>query len=100
MSIPEVESRNRLLAFLKKYFALKGSSGGAGAPTDAQYVTLATDGDLSAERVLTQGTGQDLQLLLSWQIRQSPPALIPELILQSMHKAALLLPQMEVREET
>ena len=44
MSIPEVESRNRLLAFLKKYFALKGSSGGAGAPTDAQYVTLATDG--------------------------------------------------------
>ena len=28
-----------------------------GAPDDAQYVTLATDGDLSAERVLTQGTG-------------------------------------------
>ena len=29
--------------------------GGGGAPTDAQYVTLATDGDLSAERVLTAG---------------------------------------------
>ena len=33
------------------------SAGGAGAPTDAQYVTLATDGDLSAERVLAGGTG-------------------------------------------
>jgi len=31
-----------------------------GAPDDAQYVTLATDGDLSAERVLTQGTGIDI----------------------------------------
>ena len=31
--------------------------GGGGAPTDAQYVTLATDGDLSDERVLTAGTG-------------------------------------------
>ena len=31
--------------------------GGGGAPTDAQYVTLATDGDLSAERVLAGGTG-------------------------------------------
>jgi hypothetical protein len=30
---------------------------GEGAPTDAQYVTLATDGDLSAERVLTAGSG-------------------------------------------
>ena len=32
------------------------AAGGSGAPTDAQYVTLATDGDLSAERVLTAGT--------------------------------------------
>jgi len=31
------------------------AAGGSGAPTDAQYVVLATDGDLSAERVLTQG---------------------------------------------
>lgn len=31
--------------------------GGGGAPTTAQYVTLATDGSLSQERVLTQGTG-------------------------------------------
>ena len=30
---------------------------GGGAPTDAAYVTLATDGDLSAERVLTAGDG-------------------------------------------
>ena len=36
-----------------------GSSlgGGGGAPTDAQYVTLATDVGLSAERVLTAGSG-------------------------------------------
>ncbi len=36
-----------------------GGGGGGGAPTDAQYVVLATDGDLSAERVLTMGTGLD-----------------------------------------
>ena len=36
------------------------SSGGSGAPTDAQYVTLATNGDLSAERVLTAGTNISL----------------------------------------
>jgi hypothetical protein len=33
------------------------ASGGGGAPTDAQYLTLATHGTLSAERVLTPGTG-------------------------------------------
>tara|TARA_R110000824_G_scaffold10866_5_gene47619 strand:- start:12031 stop:14064 length:2034 start_codon:yes stop_codon:yes gene_type:complete len=33
------------------------AGGGEGAPTDAQYVTLALDGDLSAERVLTSSTG-------------------------------------------
>lgn len=31
--------------------------GGSGAPAGAQYVTLATDAGLSAERVLTAGTG-------------------------------------------
>lgn len=31
--------------------------GETGAPTTAQYLTLATDGDLSAERVLTPGSG-------------------------------------------
>lgn len=31
-------------------------SGSGGAPTGAQYVTLATDGTLTAERVLTAGT--------------------------------------------
>ena len=33
------------------------AGGGGGAPTDAQYVTLALDGDLSAERVLAANTG-------------------------------------------
>jgi len=32
-------------------------AGGGGAPTDAQYLTLATNGSLSAERVLTAGDG-------------------------------------------
>ena len=32
-------------------------SGGGGAPTDASYVVLGVDGTLSAERVLTAGTG-------------------------------------------
>jgi len=44
---------------LRDYFAhssVSGSSGGGGAPTDAQYVVMALDGDLSAERVLTAGT--------------------------------------------
>ena len=40
---------------------------GGGAPTDAQYVTLATDGDLSAERVLTAGDGIDFN---RWGSRQ------------------------------
>lgn len=33
-----------------------GAGGGSGAPTDAQYLTLAVDGGLSAERVLTAGS--------------------------------------------
>jgi hypothetical protein len=41
-------------------YDLTSGGGGGGAPTDAQYVTLATDGDLSAERVLTAGTGISL----------------------------------------
>ena len=35
--------------------SLEESGGGGGAPTTAQYVTLATDAGLSAERVLTAG---------------------------------------------
>ena len=38
-----------------EYDLTSSGGGGGGAPTDAQYVTLATDGDLSAERVLTAG---------------------------------------------
>jgi hypothetical protein len=92
VSIPEVSSRSRLIAFLqgalKKLNSLtigdytfptsdgtedqvlttdgagtltfEDAGGGGGAPTDAQYVTLATDGDLSAERVLTAGTNISL----------------------------------------
>jgi hypothetical protein len=33
-----------------------GTAGGGGAPTDASYVVIGLDGDLSAERVLTGGT--------------------------------------------
>jgi hypothetical protein len=36
---------------------VNAGGGGGGAPTNAQYVTLATDGTLTAERVLTAGTG-------------------------------------------
>jgi hypothetical protein len=38
-------------------FGASGGGGGSGAPTSSQYVTLATDGTLSNERVLTAGTG-------------------------------------------
>ena len=33
----------------------ESAGGGSGAPADTQYVTLAVDGDLSAERVITAG---------------------------------------------
>ena len=35
---------------------INGGGGGGGAPTNAQYLTLALTGSLSAERVLTAGT--------------------------------------------
>jgi hypothetical protein len=37
-----------------------GGGGGGGAPTNATYVTLSTDPTLTAERVLTAGTGISL----------------------------------------
>ena len=37
-----------------------GGGGGGGAPTGAEYVTLATNGSLTNERVLTPGHGLDL----------------------------------------
>jgi hypothetical protein len=37
--------------------AATGGGGGGGAPVGSQYVTLATDGTLTAERVLTAGSG-------------------------------------------
>jgi hypothetical protein len=37
--------------------AVSGGGGGGGAPDDAQYVTLATNGTLTNERVLTPGNG-------------------------------------------
>ena len=36
---------------------VSATGGGGGAPTTAQYLTLATDANLSAERVFTPGTG-------------------------------------------
>lgn len=45
---------------LTKWKALMGSAGGSGAPTSAQYVTMASDGTLSAERVLGDGVGTDV----------------------------------------
>ncbi len=36
---------------------VSAAGGGGGAPTTAQYLTLATDANLSAERVFTPGTG-------------------------------------------
>lgn len=40
--------------------SIAASGGGGGAPTGAQYVTLATNGSLSDERVLTAGNGVSL----------------------------------------
>jgi hypothetical protein len=40
-------------------FELVSAGSGGGAPTDAQYVTLSTDGTLSDERVLTAGEAID-----------------------------------------
>lgn len=47
---------------LSKWKALMGGGGGGGggAPTSAQYVTLASDGTLSAERVFGDGAGTDV----------------------------------------
>lgn len=47
----EVESE------LQVTIAATGGGGGGGAPTDAQYVTLATDGTLTDERTLAVGAG-------------------------------------------
>lgn len=41
---------------------------GTGAPTDAEYVTFQSNGTLSAERVLTEGTGIDLSTAVSGQL--------------------------------
>lgn len=46
-----------LHASTKKYVDDTFAATAGGAPSGAQYVTLATDGTLSAERVLTAGTG-------------------------------------------
>ena len=50
-----------MIALLPGAFATSGGKpilgGAAGAPSDAQYVTLATNASLTQERVLTAGTG-------------------------------------------
>jgi len=40
-----------------KYTPSTSGGSGSGAPVDAQYVTLATNGTLTVERVLTAGAG-------------------------------------------
>ena len=40
-----------------RFVYTKDGGGGGGAPTNAQYVALATNGTLTNERVLTAGTG-------------------------------------------
>jgi hypothetical protein len=46
--------------FLRADGTWAAPGGGSGAPTDAQYVVLALNGSLSAERVLTEGDGLQL----------------------------------------
>jgi hypothetical protein len=46
--------------FLRADGTWTAPGGGGGAPTDAQYLTLATNGTLTDERVLAVGTGLDL----------------------------------------
>lgn len=54
------EGSNITLTQAGQDIEIAAAGGAAGAPTDAQYVTLAVDGDLSAERVLAGGTGIDI----------------------------------------
>lgn len=46
-----MDARTRLIELIQAY------AGGGGAPTNATYVTLSTNGTLTNERVLTAGTG-------------------------------------------
>ncbi|HVP86048.1 MAG TPA: DUF2793 domain-containing protein [Rhizomicrobium sp.] len=46
-----------LHAATKQYVDANSGGGGGGAPTSASYLTLATNASLSAERVLTAGSG-------------------------------------------
>ena len=47
------------------------ASGAGGAPTDATYVVASSNGTLSAERVLTAGTGVSLDISTPGQIAVS-----------------------------
>lgn len=58
MPIPEVESRNRLIAFLKKFFQEKGASGGgdvyvSGTPANNQVSTWTDSVTIKGETALT-----------------------------------------------
>jgi hypothetical protein len=50
-------SSRRVLGPDESALGVASSGGSGGAPTDAQYVTLATNGTLTGERVLTAGSG-------------------------------------------
>jgi len=47
----------KLVKIISDLTPAQSGGGGGGAPTDAQYLVLAVNGDLSAERVLAEGTG-------------------------------------------
>tara|TARA_R110000824_G_scaffold234072_17_gene422600 strand:- start:4808 stop:5089 length:282 start_codon:yes stop_codon:yes gene_type:complete len=52
-------SRSQLNKIILDAISAHGGGGG-GAPDDAQYVVMAANGDLSAERILTAGRNVDV----------------------------------------
>jgi len=56
-TITLTENRATILQGVENVGPPGGPGGGGGAPTDASYVTLGTNGTLTDERVLTAGTG-------------------------------------------
>lgn len=57
-STPPTDTEDRLYVINGQLYydgSAVGGGGGGGAPTDAQYVVLSANGDLTSERVLTAG---------------------------------------------
>jgi len=53
----EIRKINKQILSIEIRLPSAGGGGGGGAPDDAQYITLALDGDLTQERVLADGDG-------------------------------------------